>query len=161
MKKFFTGLLLLFAVTTSVNAQVTGQQVMYYPNGGDAGGYTLIGATFMPGVITYFDSGMQLAWLTIAAEGNAPADRIGIAFGPQPFGTPYFTLGFSDPNDGDTDDTNELDTWPIPGTPADFPPSAHTHAPEDITSGGASSGQVLKWNGSAWAPSADNNTTRS
>jgi len=33
--------------------------------------------------------------------------------------------------------------------------------PLDIAQQGASSGQVLKWNGSAWAPAADNNTTYS
>jgi len=31
-------------------------------------------------------------------------------------------------------------------------PTAHTHAPGDIQQGGATSGQVLEWNGSAWAP---------
>lgn len=36
--------------------------------------------------------------------------------------------------------------------------STHTHAPSDITQAGASSGQVLKWNGSAWAPANDTDT---
>jgi hypothetical protein len=36
--------------------------------------------------------------------------------------------------------------------------STHTHAPSDITQAGATSGQVLKWNGSAWAPAADTDT---
>ena len=31
-------------------------------------------------------------------------------------------------------------------------PTAHTHAPADIQQGGATSGQVLEWSGSAWAP---------
>ena len=31
-------------------------------------------------------------------------------------------------------------------------PTSHTHAPSDITSGGATTGQVLQWNGSAWVP---------
>jgi len=31
-------------------------------------------------------------------------------------------------------------------------PTAHTHAPGDIQQGGATSGQVLEWSGSAWAP---------
>ena len=31
-------------------------------------------------------------------------------------------------------------------------PTSHTHAPGDITSGGATTGQVLQWNGSAWVP---------
>jgi hypothetical protein len=31
-------------------------------------------------------------------------------------------------------------------------PTAHTHAPSDIQQGGATSGQVLEWSGSAWAP---------
>ena len=35
-------------------------------------------------------------------------------------------------------------------------PTSHTHAPSDIQQGGAVTGEVLKWNGSAWAPSADN-----
>lgn len=34
-------------------------------------------------------------------------------------------------------------------------PIAHTHPPADITQGGATTGQVLKWNGSAWAPADD------
>jgi len=29
---------------------------------------------------------------------------------------------------------------------------AHTHAPSELTQGGAASGQVLMWNGSAWTP---------
>ena len=33
--------------------------------------------------------------------------------------------------------------------------SSHTHAPSDITAGGAGSGEVLKWNGSAWVPDTD------
>lgn len=41
----------------------------------------------------------------------------------------------------------------VTGKPSTFAPSAHTHAPGDITSGGASSGDFLKWNGSAWVPS--------
>lgn len=36
--------------------------------------------------------------------------------------------------------------------------SSHTHAPGDITQSGATSGQVLKWNGSAWAPANDTDT---
>jgi len=35
-------------------------------------------------------------------------------------------------------------------------PTAHTHAPSDIQQAGAVTGEVLKWNGSAWAPGADN-----
>ena len=31
---------------------------------------------------------------------------------------------------------------------------SHTHAPSDLTSGGAAWGQILTWNGSAWAPSS-------
>ena len=31
-------------------------------------------------------------------------------------------------------------------------PTAHTHAPSDITQGGATAGQVLEWSGSVWAP---------
>jgi hypothetical protein len=35
-------------------------------------------------------------------------------------------------------------------------PTAHTHALSDIQQGGALNGEVLKWNGSAWAPGTDN-----
>ena len=35
-------------------------------------------------------------------------------------------------------------------------PTAHTHALSDIQQGGASTGEVLKWNGSSWAPGTDN-----
>lgn len=38
-------------------------------------------------------------------------------------------------------------------------PTAHTHAPSDIQQGGAVTGEVLKWNGSAWAPAADSTST--
>lgn len=31
-------------------------------------------------------------------------------------------------------------------------PTSHTHAPSEITAGGASTGQTLTWNGLAWAP---------
>ena len=31
-------------------------------------------------------------------------------------------------------------------------PTSHTHAPSEITQGGATTGQVLEWSGSAWAP---------
>jgi len=31
-------------------------------------------------------------------------------------------------------------------------PTSHTHAPSDIQQGGATSGQVLEWSGTAWAP---------
>jgi len=34
-------------------------------------------------------------------------------------------------------------------------PTAHTHALSDIQQGGAVTGEVLKWNGSAWAPGTD------
>jgi hypothetical protein len=34
-------------------------------------------------------------------------------------------------------------------------PASHPHAPSDISQGGATLNQVLKWNGSAWAPSDD------
>lgn len=34
--------------------------------------------------------------------------------------------------------------------------TSHTHPLSDLTSSGASSGQVPKWNGSAWAPADDN-----
>lgn len=44
-------------------------------------------------------------------------------------------------------------TWDLViGKPSSFPPSAHTHALSDLQQGGASAGQVLAWNGSAWAP---------
>lgn len=36
--------------------------------------------------------------------------------------------------------------------------TTHTHAAGDITQSGATSGQVLKWNGSVWVPDTDNNT---
>lgn len=44
-------------------------------------------------------------------------------------------------------------TWStLTGKPSTFPPSAHTHPPSDLTAGGASTGQFLAWNGTAWAP---------
>ncbi|MEB3209658.1 MAG: hypothetical protein VKK63_12195, partial [Synechococcus sp.] len=38
------------------------------------------------------------------------------------------------------------------GVPATFTPSAHTHALADLTQSSATSGQVVTWNGTAWAP---------
>lgn len=38
------------------------------------------------------------------------------------------------------------------GSRGSFAATSHTHAPSGITQGGATSGQVLAWNGSAWAP---------
>ena len=40
----------------------------------------------------------------------------------------------------------------IASKPSTFPPSTHTHAPSDLTGGGASTGQVLVWDGSMWVP---------
>lgn len=40
----------------------------------------------------------------------------------------------------------------VSNKPSTFPPNPHTHAPSDLQQGGATSGQVLAWNGSAWAP---------
>lgn len=44
----------------------------------------------------------------------------------------------------------------LTGIPSTFTPSSHTHPPSEITQAAASSGQVLKWNGSIWAPGTDN-----
>lgn len=41
----------------------------------------------------------------------------------------------------------------ITDKPTSFTPSSHTHSPSDLTSGGATSGQYLKWNGSGWGGS--------
>lgn len=38
-------------------------------------------------------------------------------------------------------------------------PAAHTHAVGDLTQGSAVSGDVLKFNGTSWAPGTDNDTT--
>ena len=46
----------------------------------------------------------------------------------------------------------------ISGKPATFTPSSHLHALADLTQGGASSGQVPAWNGSAWAPATPEST---
>jgi hypothetical protein len=40
----------------------------------------------------------------------------------------------------------------VTGKPSTFTPSAHTHALSDLQQGGATSGQVLTWSGSQWAP---------
>lgn len=46
----------------------------------------------------------------------------------------------------------EVDWSQLTGKPSTFPPSTHTHAPSDLSSGGATTGQVLMWNGTNWAP---------
>jgi hypothetical protein len=45
-----------------------------------------------------------------------------------------------------------LDWSYVTNKPSSFTPSAHTHAPSELTSGGASAGQALVWDGFAWAP---------
>lgn len=51
------------------------------------------------------------------------------------------------------DGTWQLVLWAnVAGKPSTFTPSAHTHAPSDLTQAGASTGQALVWNGSQWAP---------
>lgn len=40
----------------------------------------------------------------------------------------------------------------IIGTPSTFPPSVHTHAVSELQQSGATSGQVIGWTGSLWAP---------
>jgi len=36
--------------------------------------------------------------------------------------------------------------------------SSHTHALSDITQSGATTGQVIKWDGSSWVPDSDSNS---
>jgi hypothetical protein len=44
-------------------------------------------------------------------------------------------------------------TWgTLTGKPSTFPPSSHTHPTSDLTQSGAATGNVLQWNGTAWAP---------
>lgn len=38
--------------------------------------------------------------------------------------------------------------------PSTFPPATHAHPPSEIQQAGASSGQVLQWNGTQWAPAS-------
>jgi hypothetical protein len=46
-------------------------------------------------------------------------------------------------------------TWnTLTGKPSTFPPSSHTHPVSELTQSGAATGNVLRWNGSAWAPAA-------
>ena len=45
-----------------------------------------------------------------------------------------------------------VDWSSVTGKPLQYTPAEHTHAPSELTSGGASSGQVLTWNGSQWVP---------
>ena len=49
----------------------------------------------------------------------------------------------------------------LTSVPSTFAPSSHTHPPSQITQGGATSGQVLAWNGSAWAPASTTGTVTS
>lgn len=47
---------------------------------------------------------------------------------------------------------SSVDWNDISGKPSTFTPSAHTHSPSDLTSGGATAGQALVWNGTQWTP---------
>jgi len=49
----------------------------------------------------------------------------------------------------------------IASKPSTFPPSTHTHAPSDITAGGASSGNLMRWSGTAWGASSGLTVTSS
>jgi hypothetical protein len=40
----------------------------------------------------------------------------------------------------------------VTGKPSTFTPSSHTHPLSELTQSGATTGQVARWNGSAWAP---------
>jgi hypothetical protein len=51
-------------------------------------------------------------------------------------------------------------TWgTLTGKPSTFPPSSHTHPASDLTQSGASTGDVLQWNGTAWAPAAPSSSS--
>jgi len=39
--------------------------------------------------------------------------------------------------------------------PSTFTPAAHTHPLSDLSQSGATTGQIAKWNGTAWAPAAE------
>jgi hypothetical protein len=39
--------------------------------------------------------------------------------------------------------------------PSTFTPASHTHPLSELTQSGATTGQIAKWNGSAWAPAAE------
>ena len=49
---------------------------------------------------------------------------------------------------------SEVDWTSIVNKPATFAPSAHTHPISELTQSGASTGQVIAWNGSSWAPAS-------
>lgn len=40
----------------------------------------------------------------------------------------------------------------ISGKPTEFPPESHTHNVSNLTQSGATTGQLLQWNGTAWVP---------
>jgi hypothetical protein len=51
-------------------------------------------------------------------------------------------------------------TWStLTGKPSTFPPSLHTHPASDLTQSGATTGDVLQWNGTAWAPAASSSSS--
>jgi hypothetical protein len=51
-------------------------------------------------------------------------------------------------------------TWStLTGKPSTFPPSSHTHPASDLTQSGASIGNVLQWNGTAWVPAAPSSSS--
>lgn len=43
----------------------------------------------------------------------------------------------------------------VSGKPSTFPPDSHTHGAADLTQSGATTGQILKWNGTTWTPAND------
>jgi hypothetical protein len=51
-------------------------------------------------------------------------------------------------------------TWgTLTGKPSTFPPSSHTHPASELTQSGAATGDVLQWNGTAWAPTAPSSSS--
>jgi len=43
----------------------------------------------------------------------------------------------------------------VTGKPSTFNPASHTHPLSDLSQSGATTGQIAKWNGTAWAPAAE------
>lgn len=151
-------------VTTSISGNGTAANPLSIAQQGATVGQTLIwnGTTWVPGTITGSDNwgtqsavtnpsltgnGTAASPLDIASQGAATGQVLGWN------GTAWAPVTLSS-------GTGAGDNWgsQVAITTAAITGNGTAASPIDLASQGASAGQVLKWNGSAWVPGTDNNS---